>query len=98
MGNILITGASGFMGKALGERLSARSHQLVLLDSKSADLTKDSSLLKYNDLKYDLIFHLAAWTQAGDFCLHHRENSGSSTNRSIPIRFRGGRNINYKLN
>src|SRR6476660_1004991 len=72
MGNILITGASGFMGKALGERLSAESHQLVLLDSKSADLTKDSSLIKYNDLKYDLIFHLAAWTQAGDFCLLHQ--------------------------
>ena len=72
MGNILITGASGFMGKALGERLSAKSHQLVLLDSKSADLTKDSSLIKYNDLKYDLIFHLAAWTQAGDFCLLHQ--------------------------
>ena len=72
MGSILITGASGFMGKALVERLSAQSHQLVLLDSKSADLTKDSSLLKYNDLKYDLIFHLAAWTQAGDFCLYHQ--------------------------
>ena len=72
MANILITGASGFMGKALSVRLAAESHQLVLLDSRSADLTKDSSLLKYNDLKYDLIFHLAAWTQAGDFCLHHQ--------------------------
>ena len=28
--------------------------------------------MPYNDLKYDLIFHLAAWTQAGDFCLHHQ--------------------------
>ena len=70
--NILITGASGFMGKALSERLAVPENKLVLLNSRSADLTKDTSLLKYNDLSYDLIFHLAAWTQAGDFCLYHQ--------------------------
>ena len=70
--NILITGASGFMGKALSDRLAVPENKLVLLNSRSADLTKDSSLLKYNDLTYDLIFHLAAWTQAGDFCLYHQ--------------------------
>ena len=70
--NILITGASGFMGKALSDRLAGQENKLVLLNSRSADLTKDTSLLKYNDLSYDLIFHLAAWTQAGDFCLYHQ--------------------------
>jgi len=70
--NILITGASGFMGKALSDRLAVPENKLVLLNSRSADLTKDTSLLKYNDLSYDLIFHLAAWTQAGDFCLYHQ--------------------------
>jgi GDP-L-fucose synthase len=70
--NILITGASGFMGKALSKRLAIPENQLVLLDSKSADLTKESSLLKFNQINYDLIFHLAAWTQAGDFCLYHQ--------------------------
>jgi GDP-L-fucose synthase len=70
--NILITGASGFMGKSLSKRLDNGDNKLVLLNSRSADLTKDDSLLQYNDLKYDLIFHLAAWTQAGDFCLHHQ--------------------------
>src|SRR5215471_12959591 len=69
--NILVTGSTGFMGKALSQRL-ATDHRLVLLDSKSADLTKEESLSKYNDLTYDLIFHLAAWTQAGDFCLYHQ--------------------------
>ncbi|MEP6795806.1 MAG: NAD-dependent epimerase/dehydratase family protein [Saprospiraceae bacterium] len=69
---ILITGASGFMGKSLQKRLSAPETQFIALDSKSADLTKQDSLLKYNDLQYDLIFHLAAWTQAGDFCLYHQ--------------------------
>lgn len=70
--NILITGSSGFMGKALSKRLAAQGDQLVLLNSKSADLTKDAALLKYNDKQYDIIYHLAAWTQAGDFCLHHQ--------------------------
>ena len=69
---ILITGASGFMGKALSNRLNTGENELVLLNSRTADLTKEASLLKYNDLAYDLIFHLAAWTQAGDFCLHHQ--------------------------
>ncbi len=69
---ILITGASGFMGKALAKKLTAAGNELTLLDSKSANLTRQDSLQKYDTLKYDLIFHLAAWTQAGDFCLHHQ--------------------------
>lgn len=68
--NILITGSSGFMGKALISSLAG--NQLVLLNSKTADLTRETALLSYNHLKYDLIFHLAAWTQAGDFCLYHQ--------------------------
>lgn len=70
--NILITGASGFMGKSLQKKLVSSDNQLVLLSSKSADLTRQDTLLKYNELKYDIIFHLAAWTQAGDFCLYHQ--------------------------
>lgn len=70
--NILITGASGFMGKTLSKVLDNGKNKLVLLNSKTADLTKDTALLQYNDLKYDIIFHLAAWTQAGDFCLYHQ--------------------------
>jgi GDP-L-fucose synthase len=29
------------------------------------------SLHQFNDQTYDYIYHLAAWTQAGDFCLYH---------------------------
>ena len=29
------------------------------------------SLDPFNDRRYDQIYHLAAWTQAGDFCLFH---------------------------
>ncbi len=39
--------------------------------SRTADLTADDSLEPWADRRFDRIFHLAAWTQAGDFCLYH---------------------------
>lgn len=66
---IFITGASGFLGKFLCDFLQREGHDLTLVDSKSCDLRKDNSLLNYNNIKFDQIFHLAAWTQAGDFPL-----------------------------
>lgn len=71
MGDILITGASGFMGQALCRLLEAEGSSLTLLNSKNCDLTQPTSLLKFNNKKYAYVYHLAAWTQAGDFCLHH---------------------------
>jgi GDP-L-fucose synthase len=52
-------------------RLEADGHRVVRLGSRDADLTKQGSLDRFSDRKYDHIYHLAAWTQAGDFCLHH---------------------------
>jgi len=68
---ILMTGSSGFLGTALIKKLQTEGHELTLLNSKNADLKIQDSLSKFNNIKYDQIFHLAAWTQAGDFCLHH---------------------------
>jgi GDP-L-fucose synthase len=68
---ILITGSTGFLGTALCKALEREGHFLVKLSSKNGDLTQPDALLKFNDQKYDFIYHLAAWTQAGDFCLHH---------------------------
>ncbi len=68
---ILVTGSSGFLGTALTKKLKTEGHDLTLLNSKNADLKTQGSLDKFNNTKYDQIFHLAAWTQAGDFCLHH---------------------------
>ncbi len=68
---ILVTGASGFLGTALCTRLEAGGHDVVRLDSKNCDLTRQDSLLGINHPPYDHIYHLAAWTQAGDFCIHH---------------------------
>ncbi len=68
---ILVTGATGFLGAHLCKRLEADGHGLVKLGSRDADLTQANSLAPFNDVKYERIYHLAAWTQAGDFCLHH---------------------------
>ena len=68
---ILITGATGFLGTNLCSQLQAQGDEIVCLNSKSCDLTQPDSLLNFNDCNYDQIYHLAAWTQAGDFCLHH---------------------------
>lgn len=68
---IFVTGASGFLGKHLCCYLENIGHRVVKTDSKNCDLTCDDSLRKLLHRKYDIIYHLAAWTQAGDFCLHH---------------------------
>jgi GDP-L-fucose synthase len=68
---ILITGSSGFLGKFLYKKLNESNHEIFTTSSKKNDLTKENSLNEFNKIKFDQIFHLAAWTQAGDFCLFH---------------------------
>lgn len=68
---VLVTGATGFLGTALCTRLCERGDQVVRLGSKNCDLTKAGSLGPFDRILYDQIYHLAAWTQAGDFCLKH---------------------------
>jgi GDP-L-fucose synthase len=68
---ILVTGATGFLGRALCAQLQAQGHEVVGLSSKNCDLTIAGPLDRYNNQTYDQIYHLAAWTQAGDFCLFH---------------------------
>jgi GDP-L-fucose synthase len=68
---ILVTGATGFLGTTLCEYLRRAGHSLTPLSSRTCDLTRSDSLAAYTEERYDQIYHLAAWTQAGDFCLHH---------------------------
>lgn len=68
---VLVTGATGFMGRFLCPALRARGWEVMALGSKDADLTQAASLDQFNQARFDKIFHLASWTQAGDFCLHH---------------------------
>lgn len=69
--NIFITGGSGFLGSALVSQLSKSGVNIIAPNSKDANLTIQDSLCKFNTLEFDYIYHLAAWTQAGDFCLKH---------------------------
>lgn len=71
MMKILVTGATGYLGTNLCAALEAQGHELTRLNSKNCDLTQQDSLLQFKQPIYDQIFHLAAWTQAGDFCLYH---------------------------
>ena len=66
-----MTGASGFLGRALCPRLEQLGHEVVCLNSTTCDLTKQNSLDQFNNSSFNHIYHLAAWTQAGDFCLYH---------------------------
>jgi GDP-L-fucose synthase len=68
---ILVTGATGFLGTGLSSHLESLGHRVVRLGSRNCDLTLGESLQRFDDRPYDQIFHLAAWTQAGDFCLRH---------------------------
>lgn len=70
--NILVTGSSGFLGQALCPFLESNGHTVTRLSSKICDLRNPDALTGWNHDRIDLIYHLAAWTQAGDFCLHHQ--------------------------
>ena len=67
----IVTGASGFLGGTLCRALKGRGHEVTELNSKNCNLFEPKSLDAFSDTKYDRIYHLAAWTQAGDFCLKH---------------------------
>ena len=69
--NLLVTGGTGFLGTALVRRLRADGHAVTALGSRDADLTAPEPLARFNGERFDVIYHLAAWTQAGDFCLTH---------------------------
>jgi GDP-L-fucose synthase len=67
---IFVTGGHGFLGSHLVSRLIEEDHQVIAPRSKECDLTSSESFATFKGEKFDQIFHLAAWTQAGDFCLH----------------------------
>lgn len=69
---MLVTGATGFLGSALRTALEAEGHDVLGLGSRDADLTQPGALERgAGRQQFDEIWHLAAWTQAGDFCLYH---------------------------
>jgi GDP-L-fucose synthase len=71
MTKILVTGSSGFLGTHLCAALERAGHTPVRLTSSNCDLTQQGSLEVIDVEAFEIIYHLAAWTQAGDFCLRH---------------------------
>lgn len=68
----LVTGGTGFLGRHLVPYLEGRGVECIVLNSKNCDLTVAANLAALPDERYDRIYHLAAWTKAGDFCLTHK--------------------------
>lgn len=68
---LIVTGSSGFLGTALCAYLEQQGHAITRLTSANCDLRQADSLQAFSGEKYDLLIHLAAWTQAGDFCIRH---------------------------
>lgn len=67
---IFITGGSGYLGRHLIKYLKSKNYKIY------APTSKEINLKNYNQIKniknnFDQVYHLAAWTQAGDFCLKY---------------------------
>jgi GDP-L-fucose synthase len=70
--NILITGGTGFLGKKLTSVLKEKTEaNIYSLSSRDLDLRYYESFKQFSKIKFSKIYHLAAWTQAGDFSLYH---------------------------
>ena len=72
MKKVLVTGLSGYFGRHLNEGLKQLGWEIYLSNTRVANLMDDKNLHIYNDMKFDYIFHLAAHTKAGDYCLYHK--------------------------
>ncbi len=65
---ILVFGGTGFVGRHLIPRLREEGHEVVAPSSKEIDLTR-AVLEDWNPpVTFERIYHLAAWTRAGEFC------------------------------
>ena len=65
---VLVTGATGFLGTHLVKRLKSLGWDVYISNTKHANLKRFENLQCF-DTKFDYIFHLAAVTKAGDYCL-----------------------------
>ena len=69
---VLVTGATGYLGKYLTRSLESLGWEIYISNTQRANLSDVQNLYTYNDIKLDYIFHLAAVTKAGDYCMTHQ--------------------------
>lgn len=69
---VLVTGGTGFLGRHLVPDLQRQGGEVTIINSKNCNLVEKQNLLQFKGTKFDRIYHLAAWTRAGDFCLYHK--------------------------
>lgn len=70
MKKILIFGAGGFLGRHLVGEL--KKNEICAPNSSEVNLLNSEDFKLLDNKSYDEIFYLAAWTQAGDFCLKNK--------------------------
>jgi GDP-L-fucose synthase len=68
---VFVTGAFGFLGQHLCAALRATGHDVTAPRSSDCNLLRTDCFNPWRSQRFDHIWHLAAWTQAGDFCLRH---------------------------
>ena len=68
----MVTGGTGFLGRHLVPDLQRQGAEVTIVNTRNCNLTEKQNLLQFKGVKFDRIYHLAAWTKAGDFCLHHK--------------------------
>lgn len=70
---ILVTGATGFLGRHLVKKLSFENSEVFISNTKNGNLHDYEGLSNcFENIKFDYIYHLAAKTKAGDYCLTHK--------------------------
>ena len=98
MSAYLVTGASGFVGRALVDELGRRGAGVIRLSTADGDIVDPATLRPHRTAPIDRVFHLAArtfvpqsWCDPADF---HRVNTGGTLNvlefcreRRIPLTY-----------
>ena len=73
MKEVFVTGATGFLGRHLVKRLTSCGYNISISNSTCCNLHDYKTLCNnLSSKKFNYIFHLAAKTKAGDYCLKHK--------------------------
>lgn len=81
--NVLLTGATGFLGRHLKKKLISLNYSVFISNTKIANLEKESNLHVYNEMKFDIIFHLAAITNSSDVSPSQQLDENNNINGNI---------------